>query len=429
MDAKGFELLMAAKILGEGGGMPMDAEGFERLMAAKILGKGGGGKIEELEGVPPLTFTANGQSLLDYLISGNTEQTGTPTPENPIIPNGCGEKTENLAWTGWAEDFVTRAATANAYITQVDGRNCLYAFCTVGFNQYDTKYIFKTDFKESTVYTLIFDYKRPSNLSTSSTIQVRYTDNTVDKLPNYVNDDDWHKHTFVTASRKTVKDICCFYSSGYVYIDIDTFMVVEGSTAPTSYIPYGYKLPLTSAGQGVDIYLGEAQTTRRIKKLVLTGEEEFSKNNTNPSNYLYYGQRNSIIPSSIEKTPLICDELPMISEAPVSQIGISASNPYNVIYLNFGTDIMNAQPSGNTVEGLKEYLAAQYAAGTPVTVWYVLDAPETGIVNEPLMKIGDYADTVSMEQAGVSIPTNKGSTTLDVETTIKPSNVYIKYKS
>lgn len=43
------------------------------------------------------------------------------------------------------------------------------------------------------------------------------------------------------------------------------------------------------------------------------------------------------------------------------------------------------------------------------------------------MKIGDYADTLSMEQAGVQIPTANGSTTLDVETTVKPSEVYIKY--
>lgn len=43
------------------------------------------------------------------------------------------------------------------------------------------------------------------------------------------------------------------------------------------------------------------------------------------------------------------------------------------------------------------------------------------------MKIGDYTDTLSMEQAGVSIPTADGSTTLDVDTTVKPSEVYIKY--
>ena len=44
------------------------------------------------------------------------------------------------------------------------------------------------------------------------------------------------------------------------------------------------------------------------------------------------------------------------------------------------------------------------------------------------MKINNYADTLSMEQAGVEIPTVNGSNTLDVLTTIKPSEVYIKYK-
>lgn len=34
-------------------------------------------------------------------------------------------------------------------------------------------------------------------------------------------------------------------------------MLVEGSTAPTSYIPYGYKLPLTSGSTSVDIYIGD----------------------------------------------------------------------------------------------------------------------------------------------------------------------------
>ena len=80
-----------------------------------------------------------------------------------------------------------------------------------------------------------------------------------------------------------------------------------------------------------------------------------------------------------------------------------------------------------TLENWKSYLAAQYAAGTPVTVWYVLAEPETAVVNEPLMKIDGYADTVSMEQAGVSIPTNNGSTVIDYDGTLKPSEMYIKY--
>lgn len=189
-----------------------------------------------------------------------------------------------------------------------------------------------------------------------------------------------------------------------------------------------YKIPISSAGQTTPIYLGEVETTRRIKKLVLTGEEEYTKNYILQSeNCLYYARRKDIIPGSIDKTPIFCNELPTTVSAPIEIIGINTNNPFPSIYFNFGAEIMNAQPSGNTAAGLKEYLAAQYAAGTPVTVWYVLAEPETGIVNEPLMRIGDYADTVSMEQAGAQIPTVNGSNTLDVLTTVKPSEVYVKY--
>ena len=166
----------------------------------------------------------------------------------------------------------------------------------------------------------------------------------------------------------------------------------------------------------VRIYLGEVQTTRKIKKLVLTGEENWTKNDAgNPSNYLYYQ------PGYLANKTCVCSHLEDMGTLSTSKVGIFNGN--NVLYLNFGSAIMNAQTSGNTVAGLKEYLAAQYAAGTPVTVWYVLATPTTGIVNEPLRKIGDYADEVS----DISIPTIAGANTFDVDTTLKPSEVSLSY--
>ena len=45
----------------------------------------------------PITLNDSlGTDLLDYLISGNMSQTGTPTPDNPIQPQECGERTGNL---------------------------------------------------------------------------------------------------------------------------------------------------------------------------------------------------------------------------------------------------------------------------------------------------------------------------------------------
>jgi hypothetical protein len=81
-----------------------------------------------------------------------------------------------------------------------------------------------------------------------------------------------------------------------------------------------------------------------------------------------------------------------------------------------------------TVEAFKDFLAAQYANGTPVVIWYVLATEQTGIVNEPLCKIGDYADELSSADAAVTIPTINGSNTLSVDTTVQPSEMSITYR-
>lgn len=160
--------------------------------------------------------------------------------------------------------------------------------------------------------------------------------------------------------------------------------------------------------------------------MTLTGNETFAKNDAVSTNYLYYTKRETVLPSSIRKTPILCNELPVTDKPPQSQIGINTNNAYGVVYFNFGADVMNAQPSRNTPEGVKEYLSAQYANGTPVTIWYVLATPTTGIVNEPLSKIGNYVDSISDV---ISIPTVRGENVFDVDTEVKPSEVYIKYKS
>lgn len=143
----------------------------------------------------------------------------------------------------------------------------------------------------------------------------------------------------------------------------------------------GLNEPLCGIGTYTDsLELSTGILTRRIKKRVLTGEETFSKNNTQSTNYLYFTSR---FRDSINKTPVLCNELPVRSSAPQQQIGVNTDNPYSVVYLNFGAEIMNAQPSGNTVAGLKKYLAAQYANGTPVTIWYVLAEPEVSTIPVP----------------------------------------------
>jgi hypothetical protein len=188
----------------------------------------------------------------------------------------------------------------------------------------------------------------------------------------------------------------------------NSIMLNLGSTA----LPYTPYVEPTET----NIYLGEAQTTRKIKKLVLTGEEAWTT-----ASDIYYAL--SITPYMLDRNYLLSTHFFVGNYSGALAIGQlrGGGTPSSTILFNYDNGVIG-------VESFKSYLAAQYANGTPVTVWYVLAAPETAVVNEPLMKIGDYADTITMAQAGVTIPTVSGTNVLDMSSPVKPSEVYIKGK-
>lgn len=194
-------------------------------------------------------------------------------------------------------------------------------------------------------------------------------------------------------------------------------MLNSGSTA-LPYEPWGVKIPILSANTTTPVYLGEVQTTRKIKKLVFTGNETIGGYDST------YNRFSIIIPDSLIigvcLSPVICSHYQTISDGR----GI-ANVPNNAIYSDSGISrwfIKTTEYTNDT--DFKAYLAQQYAAGTPVVVWYVLAEPTTGIVNEPLMKIGNYADSIS----GITIPVTAGGDTLSVDTTLQPSEVTVNYK-
>jgi hypothetical protein len=168
-----------------------------------------------------------------------------------------------------------------------------------------------------------------------------------------------------------------------------------------------YKIPISSANTTTPIYLGEVQSTRRIRKYEFTGQENILQGSEN-----YYA---SLPAPGVPHSNMYC------THNVYGACSVNNNGGYIWLKISSWSDYA-------TAEDLKAFFRQEYAAGTPVTVWYVLANEETAVVNEPLMKIGEYADTVSMEQTGIEIPTINGSNTFDVNTTVKPSNVYIEYK-
>ena len=209
----------------------------------------------------------------------------------------------------------------------------------------------------------------------------------------------------------------CIMSKTGTPDDLSKIQLEEGSVA-TTYEPY--REPITTP-----IYLSEplqigetlnSDGTRDVKwkKLVLTGKENFIKNYDASSSYLYYYSIGDIN----KKIRGYCSHLKHSDSVPMQTIGFNTISEFRVIYFDFGADIMNVQPSGNTVTGFKEYLKSQYDAGTPVTVYYQLATPTTETIEVP--QIPTFRNT----------PTIKGiMTSLSVDTTIKPSATNVSFRS
>ncbi len=180
-----------------------------------------------------------------------------------------------------------------------------------------------------------------------------------------------------------------------------------------------WAIHLTCAGQTVPVYLGQTQTVRRVRKLVLTGEENVSVTSAGMA-VIALG----IPPVAGEEC--VCSHYIGTNDTSYSAIGDGECTT-SIVASGGGNRLAINDVSLSTADAYKAFFAQQYAAETPVTVWYVLATPQTGIVNEPLCKIGDYADELHSEDAAITIPTTKGQNTLTVDTPIQPSEITITY--
>ena len=256
-----------------------DMTAFDKMRALAAFG---GGKTQTLTGQPPLTFKADGTPLISWSMKGNGSQQGTPTPDNPVMPE---------------------------FVGTLDGT-------------------------------------------------------------------DW-------------------------------------------------TIPITCAGQTVPVYLGQTQTVRRIKKLVLDGTEKILA--YTGAAFLGFELNVSDMMTNSRKLGVCTHFNPQQTGSGISTDGITFGANNKTVYVTLSQNTINTFNLSD-ISTIKSWLAAQYAAGTPVTIWYVLATPVTAIVNEPLCKIGDYADELHSTDAAVTIPTVNGQNTLTVDTELQPSEMTIKYR-
>ena len=345
---------------------------------------------QKLKGIPytgtlPAVLTGTKAGYLHrYKVYGNLTQNGTPTPENPIVPSECGERTENIIDGYLEQSYIS--SSAQGVVSSYNSIDLALFPIEQGVTYTIQRFVTLME-----LYVGFF-------ISKPTIGSVTY-----DQTIHAPSPSPAATFTFVAP----ITGWAAVRSSRNVSPKA-TVCVVKGSTAPMSYIPYGYKLPLTSGNTPVDIYLGESQTTRQIKKLVLTGEESWS----------YYSAANA--PFRLNLTEEI--------RVPLSTIVFWGCSHYEAVsnsasWVSYDSCISWSTSDGrgglrfrdirySNLNDFKTYIAQQYVNGTPVTVWYVLATPTTGTLNEPLRKIGNYADTIDSTQTSAQIPTTVGSTTI-----------------
>lgn len=354
-------------------------------------------------GTLPATLQTVDGYLESYKIYGNTEQAGTPTPENPIVPSGCGVRTGNLfdkstislnAYPGTNNTLVASPNTRVAYIPCMPSTT--YTISKIKSNRFIVAYTKTIPAIGETAYGVIID-----NNATKIAI-------TTGNDASYIIIFYYHAN-YDTLTETEIKS---------------SIMLNLGSTA-LPYEPYGYKLPILSNSTATNIYLGEAETTRKIKKLVLTGEETWSYY-TGANARFKLNLMDEIRLPLLESIYWVCSHYEAVSNS-ASWVSYDSCISWSTYDGSSGLRFRDIRYS--SLDDFKSYIAQQYANGTPVTVWYVLAEPETGIVNEPLMKIGNYADTIDSTQTSAQIPTSANSTTISwAGEGLAPSEVEFVYK-
>lgn len=361
-----YEILKAAK----SGGKALD---YYTAMYAQKLGIGD--EIAEFEGIPPLTFTANGQPLIDWRISGNMVQSGTPAPDNIIYPQECGDKTPNLAEFRYGNIIYNTGE-----INYNDNRYFVSNYVKIDGNQY-----YKTANATLCYYDDTYTFISGEYTNSKKYVAITPPENAV-----YVVFGNPVQHTPEWAS-----EYLAVYKTNIDHV-----------------IPYGYKFPITINNTTYSIYLNESlrkigdyadtinadsTVTRKIKKIVLTGDESWTPVGEGNTRF-FYTTLGSRATTEVTPSPLISShfELASISSAS-ADVGMRIINGEQL-------RVRPKNAGSTTTAAFKQWLSEN----TP-SIWYVLNTSETERIT------------------AFQIPTASGNNTLDVDTTLPPSNLYIKY--
>ena len=372
-------------------------------------------QIKVLEGIPPLSFTSKGKPLTAWSITGNTVQNGTPTPENPVEVLGCGERTANLATSissenGWQIGYIYKPSgiytSNNVYGEILSPKISISAFnsITISATPYSAP--------SMSLYFYNGDKYIPTNIDDKD-----YSGSTFSNFPKTATN-------FRFAIRTGYKSLDAVNAAGWVV------MLNSGST-PLPYEPYGYKIPVVTRGKNLagnytvssGYYYDDSGTPTpsdaRFIRLIINVEPNTIY--TISSNLKFYSiwefNNNTKISRSgggnsnkyTIKTTKECNSLRI---SMINTSGEADTSAFEWIQLEKGTTATPYEPYHEPIT-------------TPIYLPTPLYSGEVMRSNGTITRSDGTTETFTAPQ----IPTLNGTTVIDVDTAVKPTEMYTKYKS
>lgn len=335
---------------------------------------------EEVEGVPPISFNGIGENLLDYRIDGAS--------------GGVGERTNNL-FDKNNPKMLTRlyiSATGRVNVTSSNSRSIIIP-CT-----------------PSTIYNVKFKYSTYTLRIASFSIYPAIN-KTGDNVNIVTNGTSCNSASYMTSETANYLFIFCYNvatqeSRDYSIDEFFSEIMVCQSPTPLSYEPYGYNVPVVISGKNLfdEIYPNIVINTVKYISFALTnGEYTLSSNIPNggsASLFLLAGQVNS--------------------GASTQNNGVWLNNPQTVNVID-GFLTIGYRIYGNINPEDYETILALGSTATDYEPYH-----EPTITNIYLNTPIGANESISLSDTNVNIPTIRGTNVLSIDTTVQPSNVYVK---
>lgn len=343
----------------------------------------------EVEGVPPLSFEANGNNLLDYRIDGAS--------------GGVGDRTDNLFDGILLDGYYT-----DNTLTTLTSSTGIYKSLKVNL--------------PAGTYTVVYS---------EAVLIIRYIELNGDYMTNPAGKSTVESYTFTLNSNSTIS-LGFRNSTNTQWDDSIKIQVVTGSIVPSKYEPYGYKVPVIISGKNllptpeVKSQTVNGVTISRFVNGIITikgtptaqmdvkfnfEESTFSagsyihlRNNFSTYNFAVSFRKDGV--NKIAPGLGTLNSIKQITEdITVNQMVVLCNN--NAVGTNYDITIQPSIELTNEETSYEPY-------HEPITTNIYLDNPI--LENE----------SISLSDTNVDIPTIDGTNVISIDTTVQPSNVYIQ---